>query len=163
MSPMFMKAAIEAVRADIQRVLAEKGRNATGSLSKSIEGKTIEYLTGFKVEVLMNDYWEVVDSGVDASRVAYYPGSGRRSSEYVKAILKWAVDKRIPFASDKERMSFPHKLGRTHRRVGITVNKQKLGFMRDNTDRYLDVFNENLDYNMLSDLLITNIVTSIAA
>ena len=160
---MFYNAAIKELAGEVQQVLVEKDRNATFALSKSVETRVREYVNGFKFEVYMLDYWEVVNSGVPASRVAYYPGSGRRTSEYIKGILKWAAARRIPFASDKERMSFAHKLGRTHKRIGIPTNKRKLGFISDNTERYLEVFSDNLDYDILASLLVSKIAISIAA
>ncbi len=85
--------------------LAQQGHRASGALEKSIEVIIEEKGSILIGKILMNDYSYWLDKGVPADKVPYYPGSGRKSSKYIDALIDWSKWIK-PALSEEERKSF---------------------------------------------------------
>lgn len=99
--------------------LAQQGHRATGKGIESVEGVVSDITVDKLVGVIMaNDYLLPVDTGVKASRIAYNPGSGTRTSKYIEGLIRWAGVVK-PSLSPKERKSFAFAVAAKHKREGM--------------------------------------------
>ena len=66
-----------------------QGHTLTGKLEKSIEVQVVQKVDTF-INLLAESYGIPLNTGVSASRIPYRPGSGARSSEYIKGLQMFA-------------------------------------------------------------------------
>jgi len=88
-----------------KKELELQGHIATGKLRDSIRFE-MNYQNGtIKIDFFIEDYGQIVDSGVEANRVPFGGKSGGATSKYIQALFNWS---RIvkPSISDKERKYF---------------------------------------------------------
>jgi len=97
--------------------LAAQGHKASGSLERSIELIIEDKGSAMVGKILMNDYSLYLDKGVPASRVPYYPGSGRKLSKYIDALIEWSRYIK-PALSEKERKSFAFAVATVAKKEG---------------------------------------------
>ena len=110
--------------------LIRKQRKASGNLINSMKTVVTNVVGGVQLEVQMLKYWRVVNDGVEADRVPYNRGSGARNSKYIKALIKWLKIKGIGSSLTHIR-SIAFAIATKHKREGIPLDKNKLGFVDD--------------------------------
>jgi len=73
-----------------RKELEAQGHKLTGALIRSVDFK-IERTPGGGIEgtVFLNYYGEFVNTGVKAARIPFSPGSGRKSSKYIDALVSY--------------------------------------------------------------------------
>ena len=101
-----------------------QGHNLTGSAIKNMETVIRMETDKIIIEGFVPDYMAINNSGVTAARIPYYPGSGRKESEYIKGLMKYA--KQRFGASDKEAKSIAFAIASKHKKEGMpTIKSQK--------------------------------------
>ena len=101
-----------------------QGHNLTGSAIKNMETVVRFQTNELIIEGLIPDYMAINNSGVTAARIPYYPGSGRKESEYIKGLMRYA--KQRFGASDKEAKSIAFAIASKHKKEGMpTIKSQK--------------------------------------
>jgi hypothetical protein len=101
-----------------------QGHNLTGSAIKNME-TVIRFQTNeLIIEGFVPEYMAINNKGVLATKIPYYPGSGRKESEYIKGLMKYA---KLRFgASDKEAKSIAFAIASKHKKEGMpTIKSQK--------------------------------------
>jgi len=94
-----------------------QGHNLTGSAIKQMETMVNFQINTLIIEGLIPDYMAYNNSGVKAERIPYYPGSGRKESEYIKGLMRYA--KQRFGASDKESKSIAFAIASKHKKEGM--------------------------------------------
>ena len=101
-----------------------QGHELTGSAVKQMETMVRMEINTLIIEGFVPDYMAINNSGVTAARIPYYPGSGRKESEYIKGLMKYA--KQRFGASDKEAKSIAFAIASKHKKEGMpTIKSQK--------------------------------------
>lgn len=101
-----------------------QGHNLTGAAIKNME-TVIRFQTNkLIIEGYVPDYMAINNQGVPSTKIPYYPGSGRKESEYIKGLMKYA--KQRFGASDKEAKSIAFAIASKHKKEGMpTIKSQK--------------------------------------
>ena len=110
--------------------LIKKQRKASGKLINSMKTVVQNVVGGVQLELKMLNYWRVVNDGVEADRVPYSRGSGKRNSKYIRGLINWLRIKGI--ASEVQHIKqIAFAIATKHKREGIPLDKNKLGFVDD--------------------------------
>ena len=115
--------AVELLIEATKREWEGQGKKASGRAMQSIEGvvtSRVEDLTGI---VLVEDYMEIQDRGVPASRIAFTPrrpGAPTRGgrSQLIESLVEWSRFVK-PGLSEKERLGFAFAVATTMSREGM--------------------------------------------
>lgn len=124
------------IKQDISTKLKEQGHNNTGSLLNSISYKITQTADSIITDFYMNNYGNIVDSGVKAYRIPYRRGSGAKKSKYIDGLINYfqskglsdAESKRAAFATanvhKKEGMptKASNRFSKTGERIGFITN-----------------------------------------
>lgn len=119
--------------------LIELQRNASGSLINSLQHEIIQKDEfGLDLKIIANDYWRVVEYGVDAANVPYdaRTRSGATNSKYIDGLIDWIKTKGIASDNDTIRsIAFAIATKQTSSNrggfgLGNPMDKNKLGFVR---------------------------------
>ena len=101
-----------------------QGHNMTGAAIRNMETVTRVEVNRLIIEGLVPFYMAINNSGVKAERIPYYPGSGRKESEYIKGLMRYA-QKRFS-VSEKESKSIAFAIASKHKKEGMpTIKSQK--------------------------------------
>ncbi len=101
-----------------------QGHNLTGSAIKNMETVIRMETDKIIIDGFVPDYMAINNKGVLATKIPYYPGSGRKESEYIKGLMKYA--KQRFGASDKEAKSIAFAIASKHKKEGMpTIKSQK--------------------------------------
>ena len=101
-----------------------QGHNLTGAAIKYMETVIHTETDKIIIEGFVPEYMAINNKGVLATKIPYYPGSGRKESEYIKGLMKYA---KLRFgASDKEAKSIAFAIASKHKKEGMpTIKSQK--------------------------------------
>jgi hypothetical protein len=110
--------------------LIRKRRKASGQLINTMKHTVIKTALGYTLTIYMLDYWKWVNDGVSASNVPFGNKTGAKSSKYIKGLMKWIKIKGMA-SSIKHIRQLAFAIANTHKRTGIPVDKNKLGFVDD--------------------------------
>ena len=101
-----------------------QGHNLTGSAIKNMETVIRMETDKIIIDGFVPEYMAINNKGVLATKIPYYPGSGRKESEYIKGLMKYA--KQRFGASDKEAKSIAFAIASKHKKEGMpTIKSQK--------------------------------------
>lgn len=146
---------VSAIVKGLKTEIVQQGHRASGSLAASIEAtypgdNDLELFA----QILANDYWVFVDSGVAASRIPYTPGQGRGgTSKYIGALIDWAKIVR-PGIGDKGAKSFAFAIAAKHAREGMptrgsyqySANGRRKNFVQETANTFENKFEEYFDF-----------------
>lgn len=128
---------------DLQKELSEQGHILTGRLRDSIELTGINLSKGIQEAfVSLEDYYSILDSGVKANRIPYNPGSGRKSSKYIDALINFWMLKKGLSQEEAKRAAFA--TARKHLREGMPTQSS---WQASQNGRRLEFFSRTLDSN----------------
>ena len=101
-----------------------QGHNLTGAAIKNMETVIRMETDKIIIEGFVPEYMAINNKGVLSTKIPYYPGSGRKESEYIKGLMKYA---KLRFgASDKEAKSIAFAIASKHKKEGMpTIKSQK--------------------------------------
>ncbi len=94
-----------------------QGHNLSGKAISEIETVIKFEINELRITGLVLDYMAINNQGVPANKIPYYPNSGRKESEYINGLIKYA--KRRMSASDKEAKSIAFAIASKHKREGM--------------------------------------------
>ena len=101
-----------------------QGHNLTGAAIKNMETAVRMETDKIIIDGFVPDYMAINNQGVPSTKIPYYPGSGRKESEYIKGLMKYA--KQRFGASDKEAKSIAFAIASKHKKDGMpTIKSQK--------------------------------------
>jgi hypothetical protein len=101
-----------------------QGHNLTGSAIKNMETVIRMETDKIIIEGYVPDYMAINNQGVPSTKIPYYPGSGRKESEYIKGLMKY-VQQRMG-KSDKEAKGIAFAIASKHKKEGMpTIKSQK--------------------------------------
>ena len=138
-----------------------QGHNLTGSAIKNME-TVIRFQTNeLIIEGFVPDYMAINNSGVTAARIPYYPGSGRKESEYIKGLMRYA--KQRFGASDKEAKGIAFAIASKHKKEGMpTIKSQKhsktgkrTGFIEEALDKKQAEMSHLINMAIYQSMIIT--------
>jgi hypothetical protein len=94
-----------------------QGHELSGSAVKQMETLVRMEINTLVIEGLVPDYMAINNQGVPANRIPYYPGSGRKESEYIKGLMKY-VQQRMG-KSEKESKGIAFAIASKHKKEGM--------------------------------------------
>ena len=94
-----------------------QGHELSGSAVKQMETFVRMEINTLIIEGLVPNYMAINNSGVTANRIPYYPGSGRKESEYIKGLMKY-VQQRMG-KSEKESKGIAFAIASKHKKEGM--------------------------------------------
>lgn len=106
----------EIMKAELESAFRAQGHNNTGAAVKSIEEILTFGRSSVAIDILMNDYTTIVNSGVSANRIPYQRGSGKRTSKYIQALIQYFKTKGL---GDKEARGAAFATATKHKREGM--------------------------------------------
>ena len=135
-----------------------QGHNLTGSAIKQMETMVNFQINTLIIEGLIPDYMAYNNSGVKAERIPYYPGSGRKESEYIKGLMRYA--KQRFGASDKESKSIAFAIASKHKKEGMPTKAsakysstgKRTGFIETaldkNSQKFIELIENAIKYSV---------------
>lgn len=128
---------------DLKKELIDQGHVMTGRMRDSIELAQIKASQG-SIEALveLENYYDILDKGVRANRIPFYPGSGRKDSEYIKGLVRfWMIKKGL---SEKEATRAAFATAKKHKLEGMPTQSSWNSKITSN-GRRLEFFTRTLD------------------
>ena len=132
---------------DLKKELQEQGHIMTGALRDSIELTQLRISQGSQEAfVSLQNYYEVLDKGIPASRIPFNPGSGRKRSLYIEGLIKFWTIKRGLSNEEATRAAFAtaHK----HKKEGMPTQSS---WKSSTNGRRLEFFTRTLNSNIHSE------------
>lgn len=137
--------------------LRQQGHYVTGKTENSFRYE-IRWISAntIRCEIWANESAIILNHGVAAQKVPYFPNSGRTKSKYIEALLLWAANIR-PELSEKERKSFVFAVAKKAKKEGhptrgsyrYSKNSRRKDWIKFGVDANIqDIMNE-LDFNIL--------------
>lgn len=135
-----------------------QGHNLTGSAIKQMETMVKFQINTLIIEGLIPDYMAINNKGVLATKIPYYPGSGRKESEYIKGLMRYA--KQRFGASDKESKSIAFAIASKHKKEGMPTIKShkysktgtRTGFIETaldkNSQKFIEIIENAIKYSV---------------
>lgn len=127
------------------------GRRGVSKLIDSIDYEIESTATIMVAGMYMEDYYIFVEKGVKASRIPYYPGSGRKTSKYIQGLIRfWRLKKGLsPRAAKRAAFATANK----HKKEGMPSRSSfkfskdgtRLGFLDSTLKKYENQVFEILD------------------
>jgi hypothetical protein len=132
-----------------------QGHELTGAAVKQMETMVRFEINTLIIEGFVPDYMAINNQGVPANRIPYYPGSGRKESEYIKGLMKY-VQQRMG-KSEKESKSIAFAIASKHKKEGMPT---KTSAKYSKTGKRTGFIEQALDKNSAKFIeLIENAVT----
>ena len=94
-----------------------QGHELSGSAVKQMETVIREEIATIVIEGYVPDYMAINNKGVTSDKIPYYPGSGRKESEYIKGLMKY-VQQRMG-KSERESKSIAFAIASKHKLEGM--------------------------------------------
>lgn len=136
-----------------------QGHELTGSSVKQMETMIRFEINKLVIEGLVPDYMAINNQGVPANKIPYYPGSGRKESEYIKGLMKY-VQQRMG-KSEKESKGIAFAIASKHKKEGMptkaSVTKysktgRRTGFIEQaldkNSQKFIDLIEASIRFSV---------------
>lgn len=122
----------------------KQGHNMTGAFVAAITSEAIEEGDTLTINIYDNtqrSYGVILDNGVAADRIPFYPGSGRKTSKYIAGLVSY-VQRRMGL-SDKDALSVAFAIAYKHKAEGMPTQAssrfsqtgKRTGFVNDATQQ----------------------------
>jgi hypothetical protein len=133
-----------------------QGHELTGSAVKQMETMVRMEINTLIIEGFVPNYMAINNQGVPSNRIPYYPGSGRKESEYIKGLMKY-VQQRMG-KSEKESKSIAFAIASKHKLEGMPTKNSVIKHSK--TGRRTGFIEQALDKNSAKFVeLIENAIT----
>ncbi len=131
-----------------------QGHELTGSAVKQMETMVRMEINTLIIEGFVPDYMAINNQGVPSNRIPYYPGSGRKESEYIKGLMKY-VQQRMG-KSEKESKGIAFAIASKHKKEGMPTKTsarfsktgKRTGFIEQALDKNSAKFVELIDVSV---------------
>ena len=138
-----------------------QGHNLTGAAIKNMETVIRMETDKIIIEGFVPEYMAINNKGVLATKIPYYPGSGRKESEYIKGLMKYA--KQRFGASEKESKSIAFAIASKHKKEGMpTIGSKRFsqtgkrtGFIEEALDKKQDEMSDLINSAIYQSMTIT--------
>jgi hypothetical protein len=120
-----------------------QGHELTGAAVKQMETMVRFEINTLIIEGFVPDYMAINNQGVPANRIPYYPGSGRKESEYIKGLMKY-VQQRMG-KSEKESKSIAFAIASKHKKEGMPTKNSVIKYSK--TGKRTGFIEQALDKN----------------
>jgi len=94
-----------------------QGHELTGAAVKQMETMVRMEINTLIIEGFVPNYMAINNQGVPSNKIPYYPGSGRKESEYIKGLMKY-VQQRMG-KSEKESKGIAFAIASKHKLEGM--------------------------------------------
>ncbi len=122
----------------------KQGHNMTGAFVAAMTSEAIEEGDTLTINIYDNtqrSYGVILDDGVTADRIPFYPGSGRETSKYIAGLESY-VQRRMGL-SDKDALSIAFAIAYKHKEEGMPTQAsskfsqtgKRTGFVNDATQQ----------------------------
>ena len=105
-----------------------QGHNLTGKAISEIETVIKMYVHNMTFQGFVLDYMAINNQGVPADRIPYTPNSGKKESEYIKGLIKYA--KVRMGASDKQAKSIAFAIASKHKQEGMPTKNSVIKYSK---------------------------------
>lgn len=155
-----LQEAAEKVRHDLKIELIGQGHVLTGDLLRSITVSKTSTTDEAEANILMNDYFNVVNTGVRANRIPYRGRGNGGKSKYIQGLIRfWKIKKGL---GEKEATRAAFALANKHKKEGMfTANSRKFAAFKRRFKFFNRTTDDNKDINKVVDKL-ENVGTDVA-
>ena len=116
---------IQELKTYLQKILTDslkaQGHFMTGKVAKEIKLVASSTVDTFVIELYVLKYGEYLERGVSKGKIPYYPGSGRKTSRYIDALVDF-VGQRMGL-SGKEALGVAFAIARKQKEEGMPTKK----------------------------------------
>jgi hypothetical protein len=145
----------------LQKELEAQGHKATGRLVESAELKyAIETSTQLVAEIYFEDYWEVVNDGVRASRIPYRGQRSGGKSKYIEALIAWAQVVK-PGLTLSEAKSFAFAVANKHKEEGMPTRGSYRFSSNGRRTKFVDVVKKDFEEKLAELIDFDNLLFAI--
>lgn len=134
---------------ELRKAFLAQGHNHTGSAAKSIEEVITFSRSSTAIDILMNDYATIVNTGVTANRIPYRRGSGQRSSKYIQALIQYFKVKGL---GEKEARGAAFATATKHKREGMPTRASSRFSSTGKRTGFLEVSRAEADKRLTTEL-----------
>jgi len=113
-----------AIGQDLINLIADEwiaqGHNMTGAFVASMTAESVNENDSLTISIYDNTqrgYGVILDNGVAANRIPFYPGSGNKTSKYISALVLYV--KARTGLPDKECLSIAFAIAHKHKKEGM--------------------------------------------
>lgn len=176
MSQLFTQSLRSAGDMLVDALIAElriQGHSNTGKLIQSIVYEVGHASDAMQLDLSFEKYGAYIDKGLPPSAVPYTPGSGRKNSRYIRALMLWVTQRGI-VSSQRQAKSMAFAIARKHSREGMPTQAssrfsgsgRRTGFFSGNPafQRVEQQFASSVqaEVESLIDLMLSSIATQIS-
>ena len=105
-----------------------QGHNLTGKAIDEIETVIKININNMTIQGFVLDYMAINNQGVPSDRIPYTPNSGKKESEYIKGLIKYA--KMRMGASDKQAKSIAFAIASKHKQEGMPTKNSVIKYSK---------------------------------
>lgn len=108
---------MEFLAVEIGRELAAQGHRLTGKLAASLQPR----LTGQELtaDMVWLAYGEAINNGVHRSRIPFSPGSGKKHSKYIAALIRYVKLRRLKPKNGQTVKSIAFAIAHSQKQTGL--------------------------------------------
>lgn len=142
-----------------------QGHNNTGATVDSIAYTVQAFANVHQLDLSFVKYAVYQDKGVAANRIPFSPGSGAKSSKYIRALMIWATQRGL-VSNQKQAKAMAFAIAHKHKQEGMPTsgayafsqNGRRTGFFSDNPvfntieEKVRELMNENV-FALLEDAI----------
>jgi hypothetical protein len=133
-----------------------QGHELSGSAVKQMETMVRMEINTLIIEGFVPNYMAINNQGVPSNKIPYYPGSGRKESEYIKGLMKY-VQQRMG-KSEKESKGIAFAIASKHKKEGMPTKNSVIKHSK--TGKRTGFIEQALDKNSAKFIeLIENAIT----
>lgn len=103
----------------LKQEVEDQGHRATGGLINSIENVVTKKLNQITQDILHAEHGRPQNTGVGPGRIAYYPGSGKKTSKFIQALSAWVRLKKLTSGLDKDVMRATFAIANKMKKTGM--------------------------------------------
>lgn len=160
---------MELLRSELINELKAQGHNNTGKLINNIDLFIYTKKSDIAGAIMMLDYARYMETGVSAEKIPYQRGSGKKTSKYINALIKYFRTKGL---SEKESKRASFATARNHKKGGMPTrasfkhskNGRRKGFvsftLKANEEKVHKLITKGLYIEI--DIAFTNIIKNVA-
>ena len=114
---------VEIVKKAVIFEWTRQGHRLTGKFEQTIEERITNMKDGVIIEGYIQDYAALLNRGVSASRIPYQRGSGRKTSQYIQGLVRYALQRMTNSRQEAERIAFA--IASKHKKEGMPTKSSR--------------------------------------
>lgn len=148
---------LQAIADEIKQLLIDEwvkqGHRLTGAFEAGLEYEITTQGDDSRItfyDTTERGYGKIINDGVTADRIPFYPGSGNKTSKYIQGLVNYA--KLRMGASDKDAVSIAFAIAYKHKKEGMPTEASKrfsstgkrVNFVGDATQEVDDIIEKHI-------------------